>query len=162
MNVIDDDLRQRQICIVCGEEATIWLCSTCSTKKNADMVETRITIGNELGEKYDKLYSGMLLQVDKAKVFGHGSKLYIITGGCFGPAGSGKAIHDAREVVPAENYDGPKLNSTQLDMINGTGGPFHTDNHLFSCKGKDYVVLPGIVTKFVVYITPQVEQSSMF
>lgn len=149
-------------CKECGANASLYLCMECTRKENAKVFLTEHYIGAELFEKWSALYSGQSLgEHDKAKgVFVFEGMMLV----CFGGAIGGKQAprFDCFEVVPAEMWDGPKLTSLELTPHNGSGGPFHGNYHLFSCRGNQFVVKPYRVVRFIRGDEPVLEQGSLF
>jgi hypothetical protein len=149
-------------CKYCGAKCILNICTDCTQKENGKVVYTEHYIGAELFEKWSALYSGQSLsEGDRAKgVFVYEGKMLV----CFGGSSGGKQAprFDCHEVIPAEMWDGPKLSSAQLTDHNGSGGPFHGNYQLFTCKGNEFVVKPYLVTRFIRNDELVYEQESLF
>jgi hypothetical protein len=69
---------------------------------------------------------------------------------------------DGHEVVPASTWSGSKLSYTDLVLYNGSGGPFHSNCHLFKVGKTEWVILPDKVTHFVKRDEPVFKQANLF
>jgi hypothetical protein len=130
-------------CHICG---AVYYFTPCAQCKNAAVVKTHITIPANTWDRWNGYVNPALLTNDRAKgVMTHESKAYVLTGAIYG--GDDPELI-AREVVPANTWDGPTLPYSKLTNVNGSGGPFHSNHHKFKTQGTWWVILPDRVTYF--------------
>lgn len=153
------DWEGMNICPNCGEEkgnfSAVHWCSDCRELQRKKTKTIQIEVSKKLFYEYaDKVSCGSLTD-DKAKgIIERGQKLYVATGSMKGD--NGKVW--ASEILPRDQHEGPMLSYNQLSRKNGTGGMHHSNNHLFSYRGTEYVIQPYLVIEFVIGAA----QESMF
>lgn len=140
----------KDCCPICkSEKKNNYLCKSCQEEQLSKMQTIKIEVPMELYLKYSKIISCQEMGENRAKgVITRGSELYVITGA----VGGGNQEHwsslHAHKVIPAELHNGPTYKYEQLTQVNGSGGYFHSNNQLFACRGKEYVVIPYIEVIF--------------
>ena len=140
----------RYACIGCKKPTITGMCSECAREANDNFETIQIKAPSNICKAIQASYSGDTLTKDKARNVVHfKGKMFCLAGGMF-----------VREVVYAEQFDGPTYDYHGSHLAFGTGGPFAANNHLFECKGKEYVILPDIQYEFIE--VPEEEQLELF
>jgi hypothetical protein len=123
------------------------------------MVYIKIGVPDIIFEELVKSISCQELGDNRArKVHKIDGKYYITSGAIYSGGGVSLPVElSGHEVVPLELHKGPTYTYEQL-WINGSRGYFHGNNQKFSCRGKEWVVVPYIKVDFHVTIV----QSTMF
>jgi len=137
-------------CISCKQPCITGMCAECSREANDRFETITIEAPTHIITKIKASYSGDTLMKDKARsIVAYKGKLFLLAGGLL-----------VREVVLAENFEGETYDYGGCHVAFGTGGPFAANNHLFKCKGKEYVILPDI--QYCFEEIREEEQASLF
>lgn len=105
--------------------------------QNAKVVMTTVELPGDVFDAAYEMYSAdTLAEHGKARdIFHFGGKNYVIISG-----GMGKIT--GQEITPAEFWHGETYKYNDLTLVNGSGGLFHSNGEIFSCRGKKWVILP--------------------